>query len=99
MVATLWMFSKGRDVVKLQQLLNKTKTIQSLIEDGYFGKNTYNAVKLFQRNNGLNDDGIVGPQTWRKLRVQDPLTNSSSNSSTDSNGTTTKPSTGTIAET
>lgn len=63
MVATLWMFSKGRDVIKLQQLLNKTKTIQSLIEDGYFGKNTYNAVKLFQRNNGLNDDGIVGPQT------------------------------------
>lgn len=67
MVATLWMFSKGRDVIKLQQLLNKTKTIQALIEDGYFGKNTYNAVKLFQRNNGLNDDGIVGPQTWRKL--------------------------------
>lgn len=99
MVATLWMFSKGRDVIKLQQLLNKTKTIQALIEDGYFGKNTYNAVKLFQRNNGLNDDGIVGPQTWRKLGVQDPLTNSSSNYSTDSNGTTTKPSTGTIAET
>lgn len=50
MVATLWMFSKGRDVIKLQQLLNKTKDIQALIEDGYFGKNTYNAVKLFQRN-------------------------------------------------
>ncbi|TKU45504.1 peptidase M23 [Citrobacter sp. wls714] len=93
------MFAKGSNVTKLQILLNKNGAIPKLIEDGKFGKNTYNAVKLFQRHNGLKDDGVVGPQTWRKLGVQDPFTSSSSNSSTNSNGTTTKPSTGTIAET
>lgn len=99
MVATLWMFSKGRDVIKLQQLLNKNGAIPKLVEDGNFGKNTYNVVKIYQRQNGLNDDGIVGPQTWRKLGVQDSFTNSSSNTSTDSNSTAAELSIGTIAET
>lgn len=98
MTKTLWMFARNNNVIKLQQLLNKNGAIPKLVEDGNFGKNTYNAVKMFQRHNGLTDDGVVGPQTWRKLGVQDSFTNSSSNSSTDSS-TTTKPSTGTIAET
>ncbi|MFC3190664.1 peptidoglycan-binding protein [Pseudocitrobacter faecalis] len=99
MAATLWMFTNGSDVKKLQQLLNRNKFVPVLAEDGIFGKNTYNAVKIFQRYNGLNDDGIVGPQTWRKLGVPDHLTRSSPNSpvspssepsrspSIDSNGT------------
>ncbi|HGW5509774.1 TPA: peptidoglycan-binding protein [Citrobacter koseri] len=99
MTVTLWMFARGKDVINLQQLLNRNGASPKLIEDGKFGRNTYNAVKIFQRHNGLTDDGVVGAQTWRKLGVQDSFTNSSSNSSTDSNGTTTKPSTGTIAET
>lgn len=35
--------------------------------DGEFGNQTYNAVVLFQQQHFLGVDGIVGPETWRKL--------------------------------
>lgn len=35
--------------------------------DGKFGKNTEAAVKQFQRDWGLTEDGIVGGATWRTL--------------------------------
>ena len=35
--------------------------------DGRFGKETYEAVVLFQKQQGLVPDGIVGPKTWTKL--------------------------------
>lgn len=52
--------SKGEEVAKLQESLN-------LISDGIFDRGTENAVKEFQHNNGLVNDGIVGPVTWSKL--------------------------------
>lgn len=36
--------------------------------DGIFGKSTENAVIIFQRQNGLTPDGVVGPRTWLTLR-------------------------------
>ncbi len=35
--------------------------------DGYYGQSTLLAVKSFQLKQGLKDDGIVGPKTWRLL--------------------------------
>ena len=35
--------------------------------DSSFGPDTKNAVKAFQKDFNLEDDGIVGHQTWAKL--------------------------------
>ncbi len=35
--------------------------------DGEFGSDTENAVKRFQKNSGIEVDGIVGKNTWSKL--------------------------------
>ena len=35
--------------------------------DGIFGANTESAVKRFQKDFGLTQDGIVGPKTWDKI--------------------------------
>lgn len=35
--------------------------------DGIYGDGTFNAVKLFQKNNGLIQDGACGPNTFEKL--------------------------------
>jgi peptidoglycan hydrolase-like protein with peptidoglycan-binding domain len=35
--------------------------------DGIFGANTESAVKRFQRDQGLTEDGIVGPRTWERI--------------------------------
>lgn len=35
--------------------------------DGIFGGNTLNAVTQFQKENGLDPDGIVGPLTWEAI--------------------------------
>lgn len=61
--------STGRYVMHLQHYLNrfyKQKGWALLEVDGQFGSsnsNTRNAVILFQREMGLNSDGIVGDQT------------------------------------
>jgi Putative peptidoglycan binding domain len=40
--------------------------------DGYFGPGTEQAVRDFQRNAGLEVDGLVGPHTWSTLGVSVP---------------------------
>lgn len=63
---TLYWGSSGQHVRDLQWRLNAWGYYHGPI-DGYFGAATSQAVKLFQRRNGLVADGIVGPQTWAAL--------------------------------
>lgn len=58
--------SRGAEVVTLQQTLN-AKNYWCGSADGIFGAKTYNAVIRFQKDAGLNADGIVGPQTRAAL--------------------------------
>ena len=62
---TLKLYSKGTEVIYLQQLLRKKG--YSIIDDGDFGKLTLDAVIDFQQSCGLVADGIVGKNTWTKL--------------------------------
>ena len=57
--------SKGVYVEVLQKKLNDAG--YSLAVDGDFGKKTLEAVKDYQKVNGLVVDGIVGVKTWEKL--------------------------------
>ena len=51
----------------LQNILQKLELYSSKI-DGVFGKTTENSIKLFQNQNMLIQDGIVGPKTWNALK-------------------------------
>lgn len=57
--------SQGDAVKKMQQALNAKG--YKLTEDGDFGSKTEAAVKAFQKANGLEVDGEVGPMTWGVL--------------------------------
>lgn len=77
--------SSGSDVKTLQELLNQNG--YKLDADGIFGSNTLKAVRDFQKKNGLTVDGIVGNNTWSAL------TKSTSPNPTNTENTTTKPTT------
>ena len=57
--------SKGSAVLQLQKMLNAKG--YKLTEDGDFGSKTEAAVKAYQKANGLEVDGEVGPMTWGVL--------------------------------
>lgn len=74
--------STGDEVKTLQTKLKRWGYYTGVV-DGIFGSGTENAVKFFQRKNGLTADGIVGTQTAKALGMQlsSTQTTSSSNSS------------------
>lgn len=55
------------DVVATLQTLLNTYQAAGLTTDGKFGPKTARAVQIFQRDHGLDPDGVVGPKTWAKL--------------------------------
>ena len=63
---TVRMGSTGEDVRRLQNRLN-TLGYNCGSADGIYGNGTYSAVVKFQKDKGLDADGIVGQQTWRAL--------------------------------
>ncbi len=58
---------KGSDVRRLQQELKNLGYSQIKYVDGIYGKQTYDAVRAFQKNNGLSVDGIAGRSTQNRL--------------------------------
>lgn len=56
---------KGLHVESLQRLLNKAGF--KLTVDAIFGPKTDTAVRMFQKQKGLVQDGQVGPYTWQAL--------------------------------
>lgn len=58
--------SEGEDVKKLQIFLG-------LKADGKFGPGTEAALKTWQKNNGLDSDGIAGQKTLEKMGVIQPM--------------------------
>ncbi len=65
---TLKRGSKGNAVKGLQNAL-KARSYGSISVDGNFGPGTETAVRELQRGNGLEEDGIAGPNTWGALAV------------------------------
>ena len=63
---TLKQGSTGSTVKKVQQKLKNWGYYKGAV-DGIFGSKTKEAVKYFQRKNGLKVDGIVGNQTLKAL--------------------------------
>ena len=55
--------SRGDDVKLIQRLLN-------LRDDGLFGSQTELFVKMWQKENGLVPDGVVGPRSWQKIEAE-----------------------------
>ena len=76
--------SRGDLVTTLQKRL-KTWGYYTGNVDGIFGSQTEQAVKYFQRKNGLAADGIVGPATAKAVGIS--LTGGSSGGSSSSSGT------------
>ncbi len=56
-------------VKAVQQALAKDGLYKGKV-DGMIGPVTTNAVKAFQKKNGLKADGIIGPMTLKKLGVK-----------------------------
>ncbi len=70
--------SRGEEVKKIQQKLTELGIFNDKI-DGIYGIKTSNAVKIFQKNNGLQEDGIAGPQTLKKLGISSSIESSKNN--------------------
>lgn len=67
-LSTLRNGAKGAQVKTLQRILYAMGyNLGASKVDGDFGKKTETAVRTYQKQNGLTDDGVVGQSTWDKL--------------------------------
>ena len=70
--AVLKQGSKGGEVKEVQRRLKEWGYYNGAI-DGIYGKGTVEAVKKFQRKNGLTPDGIAGRATYVALGMNDSV--------------------------
>ena len=70
---TLRKGDRGQDVVSMQQALISLGYLKGA-SDGNFGTGTKTAVENFQKENGLDVDGIAGAKTLEKLYTLSDMT-------------------------
>ena len=76
--------SKGEEVKQIQTKLKNWGYYNGSV-DGIYGSKTTEAVKYFQRKNGLKVDGIAGEKTLKALGINNTNSTTSANSNNDSN--------------
>ena len=70
---TLRKGARGEYVTLLQtKLIQKGYSLAPYGADGSFGDKTLAAVKAFQKDHGLDADGVVGKKTWEALESGEP---------------------------
>ena len=79
-LATSRIGSTGQEVTNIQSRLKSWGYYKGSV-DGVYGQKTADAVKAFQRSNGLTADGVAGPKTLEKIGL--PSGSSTSNNSRD----------------
>lgn len=60
--------SRGEEVKQIQTKLKRWGYYNGSV-DGIYGTQTLNAVKSFQKKNGLTQDGIAGPATLKAMGI------------------------------
>ncbi len=75
--------SRGDEVTQIQTKLKRWGYYNGNI-DGIYGSQTQEAVRYFQRKNGLTVDGIAGPKTLAAMGITSSSSGSSSSSSSNS---------------
>lgn len=73
--------SQGSEVRQIQQKLIEWGYLSGTA-DGIYGAKTEAAVKRFQKNNGLTQDGIAGPATLRSMGISTNTTGAQSDNNT-----------------
>lgn len=76
--------SRGNEVTQIQTKLKRWGYYNGNI-DGIYGSQTQEAVRYFQRKNGLTVDGIAGPKTLAAMGISSSSSGSTSSSSNSSN--------------
>lgn len=76
--------SRGEEVRQIQTKLKRWGYYNGNV-DGIFGSGTLEAVKWFQRKNGLQVDGIAGKKTLEAMGISNSSNSSNSNSSVSTN--------------
>jgi N-acetylmuramoyl-L-alanine amidase len=76
--------SRGEEVRNIQTKLKRWGYYKGNV-DGIYGSQTLEAVKYFQRKNGLTVDGIAGPATLRAMGIYSSSSSSGTSSSNSSN--------------
>lgn len=79
--------SRGTEVTQIQTKLKRWGYYTGSV-DGIYGSKTVEAVKYFQRKNGLTADGIAGPATLKAMGITSSSGSTGSSSSTNSNNVT-----------